>query len=278
MQFIRTANKTNFSTLNSNSKSNLISNINCRFSRLNSAFKNKETKGTEKIMKENSINDNNCKTNDNPESLKETENSKMSEINSIYTFAKNTMDPPQINNFIQLEKFKHLKNVCFNSKKDIENINARKNVKDADKKDKKNIEKCEDKTDEKAIPFSPKLGPFEVKTSNRIENKNYHWCSCGLSQKQPFCDRSHKGSAFKPINFQLAEKVANKEILLCGCKLSREAPFCDRFTCVKLASLEEKDINSKISLFNQSKNNKENGDIKAGIKSEKKNDDINKNK
>ena len=31
------------------------------------------------------------------------------------------------------------------------------------------------------------------------KGKNYAWCSCGLSKKQPFCDNSHKGSEFKPV-------------------------------------------------------------------------------
>ena len=26
------------------------------------------------------------------------------------------------------------------------------------------------------------------------EGKDYFWCSCGKSAKQPFCDGSHKGS------------------------------------------------------------------------------------
>ena len=33
------------------------------------------------------------------------------------------------------------------------------------------------------------------------EGKNYWWCSCGLSKKQPFCDGSHKGSEFSPTQY-----------------------------------------------------------------------------
>ena len=29
--------------------------------------------------------------------------------------------------------------------------------------------------------------------------ENYFWCSCGQSKKQPFCDGSHKGSEFTPV-------------------------------------------------------------------------------
>ena len=38
-----------------------------------------------------------------------------------------------------------------------------------------------------------------------IEGKNYAWCSCDLSKKQPFCDNSHKGSEFKPIIYKATE-------------------------------------------------------------------------
>ena len=35
--------------------------------------------------------------------------------------------------------------------------------------------------------------------------KNYAWCSCGLSKKQPLCDSSHRDTGIKPIVFT-AEK------------------------------------------------------------------------
>lgn len=31
--------------------------------------------------------------------------------------------------------------------------------------------------------------------------KKYFWCSCGRSAKQPFCDGSHKGTEFTPVEF-----------------------------------------------------------------------------
>jgi CDGSH-type Zn-finger protein len=36
--------------------------------------------------------------------------------------------------------------------------------------------------------------------------KTYAWCACGLSQKQPFCDGSHKPTEFKPIVFKQEKK------------------------------------------------------------------------
>ena len=33
------------------------------------------------------------------------------------------------------------------------------------------------------------------------EGKKYFWCACGLSQKQPFCDGSHKSTGFSCIPY-----------------------------------------------------------------------------
>ena len=34
-----------------------------------------------------------------------------------------------------------------------------------------------------------------------ISGKDYYWCSCGRSKKQPFCDGSHSKTSFTPIKF-----------------------------------------------------------------------------
>lgn len=54
--------------------------------------------------------------------------------------------------------------------------------------------------------------------------KNYHWCACGRSANQPFCDGSHHGTEFKPLSFT-AEKSGVAH--LCGCKHTKNPPFCD---------------------------------------------------
>ena len=54
--------------------------------------------------------------------------------------------------------------------------------------------------------------------------KSYFWCSCGRSEKQPFCDGAHKGTTFTPMKFE-AEK--NKQLFFCGCKQTDNRPFCD---------------------------------------------------
>lgn len=97
------------------------------------------------------------------------------------------------------------------------------------------------------IPISPRLGPFEIKNP-KTEDKTYHWCSCGMSKKQPFCDRSHKGTGFKPVNFKIGEKV--ESIFLCGCKLSSKAPFCDGVTCKELNENYEKELIKKLEEIN----------------------------
>ena len=52
----------------------------------------------------------------------------------------------------------------------------------------------------------------------------YYWCSCGQSKGQPFCDGSHKGSAFTPVKVDIAEA---KTVAWCGCKHSKNGGFCD---------------------------------------------------
>ncbi len=61
--------------------------------------------------------------------------------------------------------------------------------------------------------------PIEVE-----EGKSYFWCTCGQSGNQPFCDGSHKDSAFTPMKWT-AEKDGKK--FFCGCKMTDGQPFCD---------------------------------------------------
>ena len=56
------------------------------------------------------------------------------------------------------------------------------------------------------------------------KNKSYFWCSCGLSSKQPFCDGSHKNTAFTPVKF-IADET--KKMFFCTCKQTNNQPFCD---------------------------------------------------
>ena len=57
--------------------------------------------------------------------------------------------------------------------------------------------------------------------------KTYRYCTCGLSKSQPFCDDSHAGTGFEPIEFSV--DVRQKLWYLCGCKhnCAKAGPFCD---------------------------------------------------
>ncbi len=54
--------------------------------------------------------------------------------------------------------------------------------------------------------------------------EEYHFCTCGRSSNQPFCDGSHQGTSFEPKAFT-AEK--SEKAYLCACKHTHNAPFCD---------------------------------------------------
>ena len=54
--------------------------------------------------------------------------------------------------------------------------------------------------------------------------KNYFWCACGKSKKQPLCDGSHNGTDITPIIFKAPE---SKKVFFCGCKQTATQPLCD---------------------------------------------------
>jgi len=61
--------------------------------------------------------------------------------------------------------------------------------------------------------------PVEVEAG-----KTYYWCACGKSQKQPFCDGSHKDTGITSLAWT-AEKSG--PAYFCGCKASKTEPLCD---------------------------------------------------
>ena len=90
--------------------------------------------------------------------------------------------------------------------------------------------------DEVPMPVSPKLAPYQI--DNPVFGaKNYFWCSCGMSKKQPFCDSSHKGTKFNPLKFTL--ESPSDQMHICGCKHSTNAPFCDGKTCISMLNGED---------------------------------------
>ena len=72
-----------------------------------------------------------------------------------------------------------------------------------------------------AEPVVASRTPFAVDVA---AGKSYWWCACGRSQKQPFCDGSHKGGPFTPVEYRAA---ASGTVWFCGCKHSHTAPRCD---------------------------------------------------
>ena len=71
-----------------------------------------------------------------------------------------------------------------------------------------------------AEPTCPQKEPYAVE----LAPGDYWWCACGQSKKQPFCDGSHKTTAFVPVKFTVTEAAKNR---LCGCKRTKNPPFCD---------------------------------------------------
>jgi len=60
---------------------------------------------------------------------------------------------------------------------------------------------------------------------NLKAGRTYFWCACGKSAKQPFCDGSHRGTDFQPLQFTASAE--SEEALLCGCKQTGTPPYCD---------------------------------------------------
>jgi CDGSH-type Zn-finger protein len=54
--------------------------------------------------------------------------------------------------------------------------------------------------------------------------KSYKWCACGRSSTQPFCDNSHTGTEFEPVEYTAED---TKRIAFCGCKATKNGAICD---------------------------------------------------
>lgn len=70
-------------------------------------------------------------------------------------------------------------------------------------------------------PDIPQKAPYAVDVEAW---KKYFWCACGRSKSQPFCDGSHKGTDFTPVEYK-AEK--SEKVWFCGCKHTANRPLCD---------------------------------------------------
>ena len=74
-------------------------------------------------------------------------------------------------------------------------------------------------------PAAPEPKVADIKPMvMELEPDTYHWCRCGQSSHQPFCNGAHKGTGFTPLAFEITE---TKKVALCLCKHTARAPFCD---------------------------------------------------
>lgn len=71
------------------------------------------------------------------------------------------------------------------------------------------------------LPKVAGTGPVPV---DLVEGNTYAYCTCGLSDNQPFCNGSHKGTAFAPKVF-VAETT--RTAYMCQCKQTGNPGFCD---------------------------------------------------
>lgn len=56
------------------------------------------------------------------------------------------------------------------------------------------------------------------------KGEEYHFCTCGRSKSQPFCDGSHAGTPFTP---RVIVSDEDTEAYLCVCKHTANTPYCD---------------------------------------------------
>lgn len=57
-----------------------------------------------------------------------------------------------------------------------------------------------------------------------LEKGTYYYCTCGKTKTPPFCDGSHLGTEFTPMEFVVSE---TQEVMLCNCGLTHTPPYCD---------------------------------------------------
>jgi CDGSH-type Zn-finger protein len=75
-------------------------------------------------------------------------------------------------------------------------------------------------------PSLPVRGGFYPSNIYLEAGKVYHWCTCGTTWTEPFCDHKchYNMMRLRPIAFSVEKSEYYK---LCACKQSSNAPFCN---------------------------------------------------
>ncbi|MBL6665335.1 MAG: CDGSH iron-sulfur domain-containing protein [Rickettsiales bacterium] len=79
-----------------------------------------------------------------------------------------------------------------------------------------------------SLPVNSQNASYKVEVK---EGQKYVWCSCGLSNKQPFCDgqhKQHKNPNGTPIMRPVIYEAKKDGIVgFCGCRQSKKGAICD---------------------------------------------------
>lgn len=95
------------------------------------------------------------------------------------------------------------------------------------------IQMTEQQTPQNSKPQA-KIAGCEPSCEQLEAGKTYAWCTCGLSEKQPFCDGKHKALAYEengetimPFKSMKITMDKDAEVWLCHCKQTETPPYCD---------------------------------------------------
>jgi len=71
-------------------------------------------------------------------------------------------------------------------------------------------------------PKIAKKGPYVMD----MQPGKYSWCSCGYTEKQPFCDGAHErlNTGMAPVEMEIKYP---KTVAWCGCRKTAKPPLCD---------------------------------------------------